>query len=306
MSNPQVSKDATILKKTVLLRRKPSTSSRPPLKKGTLVGKILFYGLIGFFLLNLVGLVGSVLVDSFGEHWFGTWLPANWTGRWYEYIGSDHNMGQLLTNTLFVAVTTTLIALLVGFPAAYILARKQFRFKGLLTGFYLLPMLIPPLAYGIPLATFLIRQDLHRSLAGIILLNLVPVLPFVILILAPFIEQVDVSLESASRILGANRFQTFRRVVLPLVIPGLLTAGLLSLVRTIAMFELTFLIADANTQTLVVALYGDAFGAGIRPNQAISAMAVIYMATTMALLVFALIFIKPTQFVVQLKSNKSK
>jgi putative spermidine/putrescine transport system permease protein len=92
-------------------------------------------------------------------------------------------------------------------------------------------------------------------------------------------------------------------VVLPLVVPGLLTAGVLAVVRTIAMFELTFLVADAHSQTLVVALYADAFAAGIRPNQAISAMAVSYMLTTMTLLVIALIFVKPTQFVVKLKNQ---
>lgn len=271
--------------------------------KGDFWGKFLFYFLIGFFILNLIGLVGTVIVDSFGARWFGTWLPPEYTTRWYEYIGNDHDMGLLLFNTLFVALSTTAIALLIGFPAAYVLARKQFRFKGLLTGLYLLPMLVPPLAYGIPLATLLLRLNLGGTLLGVILINLVPIIPFVILILAPFIEQVDTSLESASRMLGANGFQTFRRVVLPLVIPGLLTAGVLAVVRTIAMFELTFLVADAHSQTLVVALYADAFAAGIRPNQAISAMAVVYMLTTMSLLIIALIFVKPTQFVVRLKNQ---
>jgi putative spermidine/putrescine transport system permease protein len=271
--------------------------------KGDFWGKFLFYFLIGFFILNLIGLVGTVIVDSFGARWFGTWLPPEYTTRWYEYIGNDHDMGLLLFNTLFVALSTTAIALLIGFPAAYVLARKQFRFKSILTGLYLLPMLVPPLAYGIPLATLLLRLNLGGTLLGVILINLVPIIPFVILILAPFIEQVDTSLESASRMLGANRFQTFRRVVLPLVIPGLLTAGVLAVVRTIAMFELTFLVADAHSQTLVVALYADAFAAGIRPNQAISAMAVVYMLTTMSLLIIALIFVKPTQFVVRLKNQ---
>ena len=271
--------------------------------KGEFWGKFLFYFLIGFFILNLIGLVGTVIVDSFGARWFGTWLPPEYTTRWYEYIGNDHDMGLLLFNTLFVALSTTGIALLIGFPAAYVLARKQFRLKSVLTGLYLLPMLVPPLAYGIPLATLLLRLNLGGTLLGVILINLVPIIPFVILILAPFIEQVDTSLESASRMLGANRFQTFRRVVLPLVIPGLLTAGVLAVVRTIAMFELTFLVADAHSQTLVVALYADAFAAGIRPNQAISAMAVVYMLTTMSLLIIALIFVKPTQFVVRLKTQ---
>lgn len=266
-------------------------------------GKVLFYFIIGFFIVNLIGLVGTVLVDSFAARWFGTWLPPEFTTRWYDYIGNDHDIGLLLFNTLFVALSTTAIALAIGFPAAYVLARKQFRFKPVLTGLYMLPMLVPPLAYGIPLATLLLRLNLGGTLLGVILINLVPVIPFVILILAPFVEQVDTSLESASRMLGANRFQTFRRVVLPLVVPGLLTAGVLAVVRTIAMFELTFLVADAHSQTLVVALYADAFAAGIRPNQAISAMAVSYMLTTMTLLVIALIFVKPTQFVVKLKNQ---
>lgn len=272
-------------------------------RQGGFWGKLLFYFFIAFFIINLLGLVGTVLVESFSQSWFGTWLPKTYTTRWYEYINTDHDIGQLLFNTLFVAISTTLIALLLGFPAAYILARKQFRGKTLLTGLYLLPMMIPPMAYGIPLATLLIRMGLGGTLWGVIIINLVPVIPFVILILAPFIEQVDLSLESASRMLGANRFQTFVRVVLPLVLPGLLSAGMLAVVRTIAMFELTFLVADSRSQTLVVALYADAFAAGIRPTQAISAMAVVYMLTTMLLLVIALTFVKPTQFVVRLKNR---
>jgi putative spermidine/putrescine transport system permease protein len=258
---------------------------------------------IGFFIVNMLGLVGTVVVDSFGSRWFyGTWLPQGFTTQWYQYELNDHDIGSLLFNTLFVALAVTVIALITGFGAAYVLARKQFRGKGLLTVLYLLPMLLPPLVYGIPLATVLL-QYLGGALPSVILINLVPVVPFVILILRPFVEQVDASLESASRMLGANRFQTFWRVILPLMIPGLLTAGILAMVRTIAMFELTFLVADANSQTLVVILYSDAFAAGIRPNQAVDAMAVMYTLTTMTMVIVALIFVKPTQFVVRLKKT---
>jgi putative spermidine/putrescine transport system permease protein len=268
---------------------------------GRFWGALCFYLAVGFFIINIVGLVGTVVVDSFGSHWFyGTWLPQGFTTQWYQYELNDHNIGSLLFNTLFVAITVTVIALIAGFGAAYVLARKQFRGKGLLTALYLLPMLLPPLVYGIPLATVLLRY-LGGALPSVILINLVPVVPFVILILRPFVEQVDVSLESASRMLGANRLQTFWRVIFPLMIPGLLTAGILAMVRTIAMFELTYLVADANSQTLVVILYSDAFAAGIRPNQAVDAMAVMYTLTTMIMVIIALIFVKPTQFVVRLK-----
>ena len=267
-------------------------------------GAIAFYVAIGFFVVNLILLVATVVIDSFGQSWFRTILPPAFTTDWYAALGQDHDMALLLINTFTVATTTTALALLIGFPAAYVLARKQFRGKALLTAALLLPMLVPSFVYGIPLATILLKLDLGRSLIGIIVINLVPIVPFVILILQPFIEQVDISLESASRMLGAGRMRTFRRVVLPLVIPGLLTAGVLAVVRTIAAFELTFLVATTgSTQTLVTALYGDFTGAGIRAHQETSAMAVVYMIFTMSFVVVALFFVKPTQFVVRIKAK---
>ena len=267
-------------------------------------GSIAFYVAIGFFVVNLILLVATVIIDSFGQSWFRTILPPAFTTDWYAALGQDHDMSLLLINTFTVATTTTVLALLIGIPAAYVLARKQFRGKALLTAALLLPMLVPSLVYGIPLATILLKLDLGRSLIGIIVINLVPIVPFVILILQPFIEQVDISLESASRMLGAGRMRTFRRVVLPLVIPGLLTAGVLAVVRTIAAFELTFLVATTgSTQTLVTALYGDFTGAGIRAHQETSAMAVVYMIFTMSFVVVALFFVKPTQFVVRIKAK---
>lgn len=279
----------------------PPGKARPSGLKRGFWAALIFYVVVGFFLLNLIAMVSTVVLDSVGQEWFSTWFPTGMvTFQWYKYALSDHDIVQLLSNTLIVAIGSTGLSILVGFPAAYVLARKKFRLKSLVMGLYLLPMLVPPLAYGIPLATVLLRY-LGNELPSVTLVNVVPTLPFVILILVPFIEQVDVSLESASRMLGANRFQTFIRIILPLIVPGLLTAGVLAVVRVIAMFELTYLVANADAETLVVTLYGDAFASGMRPEQAINAMAVIYMLTTMFLLGVALIFVKPTQFVVRLK-----
>ncbi|MBV9709909.1 MAG: ABC transporter permease subunit [Ktedonobacteraceae bacterium] len=281
----------------------PFAKPKRPSRRGRTWSTIFFYIVVGFFILNVLAMVCTVLLDSLGQQWFASWFPEGLiTTKWYTYEFSDHDIVQLLSNTFIVAIGTTLIALIVGFPAAYVLARKQFRLKGLLMGVYLLPMLVPPLAYGIPLAT-VVQRYLGGELPSVILVNLVPTLPFVILILVPFIEQVDVSMESASAMLGANRLQTFFRVVLPLVVPGLLTASVLAVVRVIALFELTYLVANADAGTLVVTLYGDAFASGMRPEQAINAMAVVYMLTTMVLVVIALFFVKPTQFVVRLKGQ---
>ncbi len=293
----------------------PSPTTEPPTRLrrslGSVLGSVLFYGGIGFFVINLLGLVAIVALGSLGDHWFDSWLPqGGFSFQWYTFEGNVHDIGQLLYNTLFVALCSTAIALVIGFPAAYVLARQEFRFKSALTALYLIPMLVPPLAYGIPLATLLLKylSPISRSLVGtslpsVVVINLVPIIPFVILILVPFIQQIDTSLESASRMLGANQLQTFVRVLLPLVVPGLLTAGVLAVVRTVSMFDLTYLVADGTSQTLTLALFGDATASGITPNQAIDALSVVYMLTTMSLVGVALVFVKPTQFVVRVKTD---
>jgi putative spermidine/putrescine transport system permease protein len=125
--------------------------------------------------------------------------------------------------------------------------------------------------------------------------------PFVVLVMIPFIEQIDPRIESAARVFGAGTFRVFIHILVPLLAPGILAALLLVLVRTIAMFELTFFTAGPGSQTLVVALYYAVYAAGVRAGQSIDAMAVIYMLTTLVWLLIALRFVDPTQIVTRAK-----
>ena len=93
---------------------------------------------------------------------------------------------------------------LIGVPAAYALARRDFPGKRLVMLLFLLPLLVPPITFGIPLATVLYRAGLAGSMSGVVLANLVPTVPFVILVMIPFIEQIDPKIEAAARVFGAN------------------------------------------------------------------------------------------------------
>lgn len=258
-------------------------------------------GVLGFFLLNVVAMVISVTFDSFATSWFDTALPSGWTLRWYRFASSTFQLVRTLIVTAQVSVTVVLASLALGAPAAYVLARRDFPGKRALLGLFLLPMLVPPITYGIPLAAALYKVQLGGSLAGVILANLVPAVPFVIFVLVPFIEQIDENIETAARMCGASTWRVFSRILAPLTVPGLLAAGLLVLIRVLAMFELTFLTAGPDDETLVVALYNQVYAAGIRPAQAIDAMAVVYMLTTFIPLLIALRFVNPTQMVVRMK-----
>ncbi|MFF5262658.1 ABC transporter permease [Actinomadura viridis] len=259
------------------------------------------WGCVAFFLLNLAALILSVVVNSFGTTWFSGWLPQGFTTAWYADAWKEFALGEVLQVTLGVTLAVVALSLLLGVPAAYALARRDFPGKRLVLLLLLLPVLLPPITYGIPLATVLYKFHLAGTVTGVVAANLVPALPFVVLVMTPFVEQIDANVESAARMCGARTRQVFSRVLVPLLTPGILAAGILVLVRTVAMFELTFLVADADSQTLIVALYSAAFTPGIRAAQAIDAMAVIYMALSAVLLVVALLFVNPTQIVAQVK-----
>jgi putative spermidine/putrescine transport system permease protein len=259
--------------------------------------------LVALFVVNLAAMIATVVTSSFATRWLGTWLPAGWTTRWYSAAWSEFQLDEVLIVTFEIVFLVVALSGLLGVPAAYALARREFPGKRLIILLFLLPLLVPPITFGIPLATVLYRAGLAGTMAGVVIANLVPTVPFVILVMIPFIEQIDPRIEAAARVFGANTLRLFIHVLLPLLLPGVLAALLLVLVRTIAMFELTFLTAGPTSQTLVVALYYAVFAAGVRAVQSIDAMAVIYMVTTLVWLLIALRFVNPTQIVGRAKQE---
>lgn len=265
--------------------------------------RLAVWAVVILFVVNLAGIVASVVLNSFATRWLGTWLPAGFTTRWYASAWDEFQLSEVLLVTFEVVFAVVAISGLLGVTAAYALARRDFPGKRLVMLIFLLPLLIPPLTYGIPMATLLYQAGLGGTFFGVVLANLVPAIPFVVLVMIPFIEQIDPRIEAAARVFGASTPRLFLHVLFPLLLPGMLAALLLVLVRTIAMFELTFLTAGPASQTLVVTLYYAVFASGVRAGQSIDAMAVIYMVTSLVWLLVALRFVSPTQIVARAKQH---
>ncbi|WP_454859269.1 ABC transporter permease [Rhizobium binxianense] len=271
---------------------------------GQKVWRWLVWAAMAFFVVNVALMIAMVLLSSFGTNWFTGWVPQDYTARWYAAAWEEFQLRYVLLVTVQITLLVVALSLAVGVPAAYALARLDFRGKHLVTLCFLVPLMVPPMTYGIPLATVLYQVGLGGTMWGVVLANLVPSVPFVVLVMTPFIEQIDPRLEAAARVFGASPMTTFLRILVPLLMPGILAAGILVLIRTISMFELTFLTAGPDSQTLIVALYYSIFAAGVRAQQSIDAMAVVYMVTTMTGLLIALRFVDPSQLVGRVKSQK--
>lgn len=282
---------------------------RPPGERALIASPgtwFVWFGVAVFFVF-LFGIVISVLVDSFGKPWFDTWLPETFTFEWYAQAWDRFDLGRIIGVTLLVAFSVIVISVVVGVPASYVLARSNFPGKRLVMLLFLLPILIPPITFGIPLATVMYNFGLGRTVLAVILVNLVPSIPFVIITMTPFIEQINPSIENAARMSGANMRNVFTRILAPLLVPGILAASILVLVRTVGMFELTFLVSGPSSDTLVVAIYRALTSAGGgEARQLISSMGVIYTAMMLVILIIALRFINPTQLVAQVKDSRDE
>ncbi len=263
--------------------------------------KTVVRAFIVFFVVNVLAMIATVVVNSFGTRWLNSWLPAAFTVRWYASAWNEFQLSDVLVVTFEIAGAVVLLSALIGVPAAYAMARRNFPGKSLVMLLFLLPLLVPPITFGVPLATVLYKVGLAGTMWGVIVANLVPTAPFTVVLLIPFIEQIDPRVEAAARVFGAGTLRLFVHVLPPLLLPGILAATLLAMVRTVSMFELTFLTAGPSSQTLVVALYYSVFAAGVRAGQSIDAMAVIYMLSTLIWLLVALRFVNPTQIVARVK-----
>ena len=170
-------------------------------------------------------------------------------------------------NSVFVAVSSTLLATAVGTIGAYALARLKFFGRGFLASATLITYLVPPSILFIPLYAQMRNLGLANSLAGLIAAYPSFTVPFVTWLLMGYFESIPIELEEAAMIDGATRFGAFRRVILPLAAPGVLAAAMYAFTQAWNefLYSLVF-ITNVKLRTLPVGLSsfitGDVYGWG--------------------------------------------
>jgi spermidine/putrescine transport system permease protein len=199
----------------------------------------------------------------------GVW--RGFTLRWYQNIFSGSLGGEArfsttlmleaLGNTMVVSLVATAIATVIGTMVALSLARSSFPGKRALDAVMFLPVVIPEITQGVSLAIFfkIVFDFVNNTVPGA---NLVPGLPTVIIghvafnisyvaiVVRARLANMNPRLEEAANDLGANRWQTFRRITLPLIMPGIVAGALLALTLSMDDLVVTFFNAGAGMNTL--------------------------------------------------------
>ncbi len=215
--------------------------------------------------------IAVLIVFSFNSARTGaTW--QSFTLQWYERVFSNARILESAANSLIVAVLSTLGAVVIGTLMAMAMERYRFRGKGVWDGLLYLPVIVPEIVMGISLLIFFAAVNISRGLLTLVISHIAFCMPFVYLTMRARLADFDRSVEEAAQDLGANEWVTFRRITLPLLMPGIISSALLAFTLSLDDFVISFFVTGVGSQTLPVYIWGQ-IRRGITPEiNAISAL----------------------------------
>ena len=243
--------------KSVARRRERWASSRTYISAAI----ILIWCLLPFY---------WMLVTAFRDVGY-TFDPTPWFTHvtWDNFAtvfstGLGNHFAQNMLNSLIVAGSTTIVALLFGVFAAYALARLEFRFKFLVLGFVLGASMFPGVAIVTPLFQLFTNIGWMGTYQALIIPNISFVLPLTVYTLTSFFREMPWELEEAARIDGCTQGEAFRKVIMPLAAPAVFTTAILAFIGAWNEFLIASQLSSEATKTVTVAI---AYFAGSQPHQ---------------------------------------
>jgi multiple sugar transport system permease protein len=169
-------------------------------------------------------------------------------GNFEAAFEPSNGFGRALANSFIVAGTTTVVTLVIGISAAYVLARLEFRFKNAVLAAIIATSMFPGISLLVPLLKLFVAIDWINTYQAMIVPSLSFALPLAVFNLTAFFKQMPFALEEAAQIDGASPMQAFRKVILPLAAPGVFTTAILSFIA--AWNEFIIALSVTNKQSM--------------------------------------------------------
>jgi spermidine/putrescine transport system permease protein len=211
-------------------------------------------------------------------------LNAEWVGftlGWYDKLFHNDDMLAAAWNSLLIALTASLLSTVLGTMAGVALHRYRSR---LLPVLVLAPIAIPEILMGVSLLIFFVLLNFTLGLVSVALAHIAFCIGFVAIVVRSRLAGMDESLIEAARDCGATPWQAFRRVTLPLIMPGVVAGALMAFTLSIDDFVITFFTAGAGTVTLPLQIYS-MIKIAVTPE--VNAVSTLLMLLTLALIILA-------------------
>jgi putative spermidine/putrescine transport system permease protein len=212
-----------------------------------------------FVVLMVIFVLGPLLwlgVHAFAGTWtFPNLLPDDWTFRWWQVVFNDASLGVAVQNSLFFAPLTVLVSAIICLPAAYAFAR--FNFPG--RQFFLISLFatnaFPKMGLFVTLAALFYALNLMNTVLGILIVHVLGTVVFMTWIPAAAFAAVPRNLEEAARDAGASKLRVFSSVTLPMALPGIIVAAVMSFLASFDEAQGTYLVGAPAFMTMPTQMY---------------------------------------------------
>jgi len=207
-----------------------------------------------FLAFLLAPIVVVVLVAFTPEGWLQ--IPTTrFSLRWFREIARHPEFITAFKISLSVAIVASITATVLGTLAAMAITQYRFPGRDMLNSFLLSPLMVPTVVTGISLLYFLSMIGLASTVTAIILGHVIVTIPYVVRTVSASLVGFDPSLERAAMNLGANRFQTFLRIRLPLIAPGITAGGIFAFIMSLDELTVTLFVSGPKLATLPIRIY---------------------------------------------------
>ena len=236
---------------------------------------------IVFVLLLLFLPIFVLIFYSFNESRLNV-IFTGFTFDWYKNLLANTDLIDAFKNTLIIAISSTIISTILGTLGAVGLYKFHFKGKSLVDKLLYIPIIIPEIVLGIALLSIFTLAKIELSLWTVLLAHISFSIPFVITSVRSTLYAMPKNIEEAAEDLGASRWQTFFRVTLPILAPGIISGALLAFTLSLDDVVISYFAAGPGTNTLPLYIYSN-IKTGISPD--VNALTTIMLIITVTALV---------------------
>ena len=236
-------------------RSEPQLQERSPLMS-RIVGRTLIVLFSAFMILFILGPLAWLAVHAFATSWtFPNLWPDGWTLHWFGTVFSDPGLGAAVQNSLVISPIVVLCSAVICLPAAYAFARHEFfARRTFLVGLFATNA-FPKMGLFATLASLFYALNLMNTVVGIVIVQLLGTIVFMTWIPAAAFSAVPRSLEEAARDAGASKLRVFFRITLPMALPGILVAIVMSFLASFDEAQGTYLVGAPDYFTMPTEMY---------------------------------------------------
>jgi len=217
--------------------------------------RLVFVAVTLFAMVFLIAPTIIVLITSLTASESLKFPPSGLSLRWYYALLDADQMQRAAWNSLSIACWTTLICVVLGTSAALAIAQSRSKWLQACDLLFMSPLLLPALAYGFAALVYINKLGFSPGILLLVLGHVVVCVPFVLRTTIASLSQLDPSLLDASHSLGASQWMTFRRVILPLIAPGLGAGAFLAFMASFDNVPVSLFLADERTEVLPIHLW---------------------------------------------------